>query len=120
MTRTTMLLQGLFDGCRVVELSQKSGRKGEKSMFWRMLASPRTMFLLGAASGVVLKAIAPAVGSMVRPLVRETIKGGILLTRQVQAVVQEAWQEVEDLTAEAQAAVDQEHPQGPASHSHAS
>lgn len=89
-------------------------------MFWKTLASQRTMFLLGAASVVVLKAIAPALGTVARPLLREAIKGGILLTRQVQAVVQEAWQEVEDLTAEAQAEVDQEHPKGPEPHSHAS
>jgi hypothetical protein len=85
-------------------------------MLWRTLlhalASRQATFLLGAGSVVVLKAVAPAIGTVARPLLREAIKGGILLTRQVQAVAQEAWQEVEDLTAEAQAEVDQQQAPG--------
>jgi hypothetical protein len=73
----------------------------------RALASPGTMFVMGAASVAVLKAVAPALGNVARPLLREAIKGGILLGRQVQTVVQEAWQEVEDITAEAKADMDQ-------------
>jgi hypothetical protein len=80
-------------------------------MAWRVfskaLASPKTMFFVGAATAAVLKAAAPAIGSVARPLLREAVKGGLLLGRQVQAVVQEAWQEVEDITAEAKAEMDQ-------------
>ena len=71
--------------------------------FTRALASPGTMFVVGAAAAAILKAAAPVIGSVARPLLREAIKGSILLGRQVQTVVQEAWQEVEDITAEAQA-----------------
>jgi Protein of unknown function (DUF5132) len=80
-------------------------------MLWKALtkalASPGTMFVVGAASAAVLKAVAPAIGNVARPLLREAVKGGILLGRQVQTVVQEAWQEVEDITAEAKADIDQ-------------
>jgi hypothetical protein len=65
------------------------------------------MFFVGAAAAAVLKAAAPAIGSVARPLLREAVKGGLLIGRQVQTVVQEAWQEVEDITAEAKAEVDQ-------------
>jgi hypothetical protein len=84
------------------------------------LASRQATFLLGAASVVVLKAVAPAIGTVARPLLREAMKGGILLTRQVQAVAQEARQEVEDLMAEAQAEVDQKQSQGHEPHPPAS
>ena len=73
----------------------------------RALASPGTMFVVGAASAAVLKAVAPALGNVARPLLREVVKGGILVGRQVQTVVHEAWQEVEDITAEAKAEMDQ-------------
>jgi Protein of unknown function (DUF5132) len=80
-------------------------------MVWRVLtkalASPKTMFFVGAASAAVLKAVAPVLGSVARPLLREAVKGGLLIGRQVQAAVQEAWQEVEDITAEAKAEMDQ-------------
>ena len=75
--------------------------------FTRVLTSPGTMFVVGAASAAVLKAVAPALGNVARPLLREAIKGSILLGRQVQTVVHEAWQEVEDITAEAKAEMDQ-------------
>jgi hypothetical protein len=80
-------------------------------MVWKALTkaltSRGTIFVMGAASAAVLKAVAPAIGNAARPLLREAIKGGILLGRQVQTVVQEAWQEVEDITAEAKANIDQ-------------
>ena len=82
----------------------------------RALASPGTMFVMGAASAAVLKAVAPALGNVARPLLREAIKGGILLGRQVQTVVQEAWQEVEDITAEAKAEMDQPQDGAPPAH----
>ena len=80
-------------------------------MAWRVLskvlASPKAMFFVGAASAAMLKAAAPVIGSVARPLLREAVKGGLLIGRQVQAAVQEAWQEVEDITAEAKAEMDQ-------------
>ena len=76
-------------------------------VFSKVLASPKAMFFVGAASAAVLKAAAPVLGSVARPLLREAVKGGLLIGRQVQTVVQEAWQEVEDITAEAQAEMDQ-------------
>ena len=80
---------------------------------WRGEYSPRPgphrkpCFFIGAASVAVLKAAAPVIGSVARPLLREAVKGGLLIGRQVQTVVQEAWQEVEDITAEAKAEMDQ-------------
>ena len=82
----------------------------------RALASRGTIFVMGAASAAVLKAVAPAIGNAARPLLREAIKGGILLGRQVQTVVQEAWQEVEDITAEAKADIDQPQNGAPPAH----
>ena len=82
----------------------------------RVLTSPGTMFVVGAASAAVLKAVAPALGNVARPLLREAIKGGILLGRQVQTVVQEAWQDVEDITAEAKADIDQPQNGAPPAH----
>jgi hypothetical protein len=76
-------------------------------MLWKVLTNKGTIFLLGAASVAVVKAAAPVLGTIIRPLVRETVKSGLLLQRQVQAAVQEAWQEVEDITAEAKADLDQ-------------
>ena len=76
-------------------------------MLWKVLTSRGTIFFLGAASVAVLKAAAPVLGNIARPLLRETVKGGLLLQRQVQTVAQEAWQEVEDITAEAKADLDQ-------------
>jgi hypothetical protein len=76
-------------------------------MLWKALTNRGTIFFLGAASVAVLKAAAPVIGNIARPLLRETVKGGLLLQRQVQTVVQEAWQEVEDITAEAKADLDQ-------------
>src|ERR671930_803320 len=95
-------------------------REGAMLMVWkaltRALASRGTIFVMGAASAAVLKAVAPAIGNVARPLLREAIKGGILLGRQVQTVVQEAWQEVEDITAEAKAEMDQSQDGAPPAH----
>ena len=88
-------------------------------MLWKALTNKGTIFFLGAASVAVLKAAAPVIGNMVRPLLRETVKGGLLLQRQVQTIVQEAWQEVEDITAEARAEMDQsQHGAAPAHADH--
>jgi hypothetical protein len=54
----------------------------------------------------VWNTVAPAVGTILRPVLKETIKGGLIFGRTVQTIAQEAWQDVEDLTAEAQAELD--------------
>jgi hypothetical protein len=69
----------------------------------KLLTSKTAIFALGAASVAVWNVAAPVIGGILRPLVKETIKGGILVGRQIQTLAEEAWQDVEDLTAEAQA-----------------
>jgi hypothetical protein len=56
----------------------------------------------------LMKAAAPFIGRALRPIVRTAVKEGVLIQCQVQAVVQEAWQDVEHLTAEAQAEPDRQ------------
>ena len=77
----------------------------------RLFTSKTAIFALGAASVAVWNAAAPVVGGILRPLVKETIKGGILLGRQIQTLAEEAWQDVEDLTAEAQAELNGQAPE---------
>jgi hypothetical protein len=72
----------------------------------KLLTSKTTIFALGAVSVTVWNVAAPIIGGVVRPLLKEAIKGGILLGRQVQTLAEEAWQDVEDLTAEAKAELD--------------
>jgi len=69
----------------------------------KLLTSKTAIFALGAASVAVWNVAAPVIGGILRPLVKEAIKGGILVSRQVQTIAEEAWQDVEDLAAEAQA-----------------
>jgi hypothetical protein len=69
----------------------------------KLLTSKTAIFALGAASVAVWNVAAPVIGGILRPLVKEAIKGGILVGRQVQTIAEEAWQDVEDLAAEAQA-----------------
>lgn len=47
-----------------------------------------------------------AVGTFARPILRETIKGGILVSNYVQQVAVEARESIEDLTAEAVAEIE--------------
>ena len=63
-------------------------------------------FLAGVAAG-------PAFGSISRALVRQTIKGGIVATRQMRRVVDEARAEVQGVVAEAQGAAAPEAPARP-------
>ena len=72
----------------------------------KILTSKTTLFTLGVVSVARWNRVAPLMGSVLRPLVKETIKGGILLGRQIQTLAEEAWQDVEDLTAEARAELD--------------
>jgi len=72
----------------------------------KMLTSKPMIFALGAVSTAAFSIVVPVIGSVLRPLVKEVIKGGILLGRQIQTLAEEAWQDVEDLTSEAQAELD--------------
>ncbi len=72
----------------------------------KLLKSKPVLFTLGAVSAASWNAISPVLGSVLRPALKEVIKGGIILQKQVQTIAQEAWQDVEDLTAEAKAEVD--------------
>jgi len=72
----------------------------------KLLKSKPVLFGLGAASAASWNIIAPILGNVVRPVLKETIKAGIILQKQVQTIAQEAWQDVEDLTAEAKAEVE--------------
>jgi hypothetical protein len=73
-----------------------------------VLGAGAVLFALGAASMPLMKAAAPFIGRALRPIARTAVKEGVLIQRQVQAVVQEAWQDVEHLTAEARAELDRQ------------
>jgi hypothetical protein len=75
-------------------------------MHLTLLKSKPMLFALGAVSAASWNAISPVLGRVLRPALKEAIKSGIILQRQVQTIAQEAWQDVEDLTAEAKAEVD--------------
>jgi hypothetical protein len=66
------------------------------------------MFGLGAASAASWTTLGPLLGRVVRPVLKEVIKTGIILQKEIQTVTQKAWQDVEDLTAEAKAEIDAE------------
>lgn len=62
-------------------------------------ASRWTIFLLGAASAGILKRVG-------RPIIREVVKGGILLGREAQTFADGVRQDWEDIVAEARAQID--------------
>jgi glucose dehydrogenase len=72
-------------------------------MLYGLLTSWPVIFMLGMLSLPIFKAVLPLVGRALRPVLRAIIREGILIQRQVQAAAQEAWQDIEDITAEAQA-----------------
>jgi hypothetical protein len=72
----------------------------------KLLKSRPVLFTLGAMSAASWGAVSPLLGKVLRPALKEVIKGGIILQKQVQTIAQEAWQDVEDLTAEAKAEVE--------------
>jgi hypothetical protein len=85
-------------------------------VLYGLLTSWLMIFFLGMIFVPVMKALLPPIGRALRPVLRGIIREGILIQRQVQAAVQEAWQDVEDITAEAQAELDRrERDNGPAS-----
>jgi hypothetical protein len=73
----------------------------------KILSSKTVVFTLGTLAVPALNAVAPVIGNALRPLLKEAIKGGFVVGRALQTVAQEAWQDVEDLTAEAKAELDQ-------------
>lgn len=72
-------------------------------MLYGLLTSWPVIFMLGMLSLPIFKAVLPLVGRALRPVLRAIIREGILIQRQVQAAAREAWQDIEDITAEAQA-----------------
>jgi hypothetical protein len=64
-----------------------------KSLLKGGFMRPSTSFLLGAAVG-------PLLGVVLRPLLREVIRGGVLIAREVQKVADEVREDVQDIKAE--------------------
>jgi hypothetical protein len=62
----------------------------------------------------VWKVAAPIIGSVLRPVLKEAIKGGLVLGREIQTMAEEVWQDMEDLAAEAQEELDQNQKEKPA------
>ena len=56
---------------------------------------------LGAKGKDFLRAAAPRVGRASRPLVKATIRGGYVLTREVRQLAESVREDLEDITAEA-------------------
>jgi hypothetical protein len=75
-------------------------------MLYGFLTSGPVIFVLGMLSLPIFKAVLPLIGRALRPVLRAVIREGLLIQRQIQAAAQEAWQDVEDITAEAQAELD--------------
>jgi hypothetical protein len=73
-----------------------------------IFGSKTAMFAFGALAVPALNAVAPVIGNALRPVLKEAIKGGIVAGRALQTIAQEAWQDVEDLTAEAHAELNSE------------
>jgi hypothetical protein len=77
-------------------------------MAFHVLGAGAMLVALGAASVPLMKAAVPFIGRALRPIVRTAVKEGVLIQRQVQAVVQEARRDVEKLAAEAQGEIDRQ------------
>jgi hypothetical protein len=73
-----------------------------------VLGAGVALVALGAVSMPLLKAAVPFIGRALRPIVRTAVKEGVLIQRQVEAVVQEARRDVEHLAAEARAEIDRQ------------
>jgi hypothetical protein len=66
-------------------------------------------FVLGVVVGSVGRRAAAPIGCAARPRLRQGIKGGILLVREIQTLTDSVREEIEDVAAEARADVDREH-----------
>ncbi len=71
----------------------------------------KSIFLWGAASGLALAVAAPLLGKQARPAARSAIKGGIVAGRYVRRVASSMKEDVQDLSAEAEADLNSD--QGP-------
>jgi hypothetical protein len=80
-------------------ITARGNRRGQRSTYGR-----RSAYLMGAASGLVLALAAP----FLRPLMRSTVKGGILVGRYARQVGSGLREDFEDIVAEAQADLDKE------------
>jgi hypothetical protein len=90
-------LRGNGQGSVTTEKGEAKGGHGSKgTFFW------------GAASGLALAVAAPLLGRQARPAMRGAIKGGILASRYVQRVASGVKEDVQDLSAEAAAELDEE------------
>jgi Protein of unknown function (DUF5132) len=80
-------------------MTARGDRLGQRRAYGR-----RSAYLMGTASGLVLALAAP----FLRPLMRSTVKGGILVGRYAKQVGSGLKEEFEDIVAEAQADLDKE------------
>jgi hypothetical protein len=61
--------------------------------------------LLGVGAAIVAPTVLPAIGSMLRPLAKVVVKGGVMAYDAVKESVAEAGEQVNDLVAEARAEI---------------
>jgi hypothetical protein len=66
----------------------------------------KSRFFWGALSGVAFAAVAPLFGKPLRPVVRGAIKGGIASGRYVRKLAEGMKEDLQDLSAEAKAELD--------------
>lgn len=62
-----------------------------------------TGLAVGIGALLLAPTVLPAVASVVRPIVKATIKSGLILAEKAMEMVAEAKESIEDMTAEAQA-----------------
>ncbi|MFN4260677.1 MAG: DUF5132 domain-containing protein [Gemmataceae bacterium] len=74
-------------------------------MAWAQIFSSRAAyFVMGAAAAGTVCA-SPGVKEALRTALRKSIKGGLLVKREVQTIYEQVREELEDLTAEAEAEI---------------
>jgi hypothetical protein len=86
------------------QVSAQTREKSAGAGIRKQKTNGKGMYFWGAASGIVLALVAPAL----RPAVRSAVKGGILVGRYAKRVGSNLKEELEDITAEAQAELDTE------------
>ncbi len=72
-----------------------------------------TGLAIGLGALILAPAVIPAVASVLRPIVKATIKSGLILMDKTREVIAETRETIEDLTAEAQAELADERSQVP-------
>ena len=72
-------------------------------MIGKLLVSRSGMFFIGVATAGLVKNAAPAIGRALRPAIRETIRLGMVASREIGEMAESAREELEDITAEARA-----------------